>query len=193
VRSPEEAAYLDRLPVKNTIVYAKSEGRRLDINRIVPFYRGTSTTNLVIYCYGPCSLLSDCQKRAKKLRYPSSHIYFEEFGGATTGTHNPFEVELKSTGQVLQVPQEKSSLQVLNEAGLELESSCLVENCGTSMVDHSHGDIVHRGTALGDEMKGDMVECQCAGLSLHNVLYPRKWPCTQATRRKNKWSTPSPL
>lgn len=164
VRSRDEAAYLDHLPAKNTTVYAKAEGRRLDIDHVVPVYRRNGTSNPVVYCCGPSSLLSACQKRTKKLGYPSSHVYFEEFGGGATGTGDPFEVEIKSTGKVLQVPREKSLLQVLNEAGLEIESSCLVGNCGTCMVDHCKGDVEHRGTALEDEMKAEsMLSCVSRG------------------------------
>lgn len=77
-----------------------------------------------------------------------------------TGTGDPFEAEIKSTGQILQVPKEKSLLQVLNEAGFEIESSCLVGNCGTCMVNYCKGEVAHHGTALEDEMKEEsMLTC----------------------------------
>ncbi|KAH6651990.1 pyruvate kinase-like protein [Truncatella angustata] len=159
VRSRNEAAYLDLLPASKTTVYAKDEGRRLELARIIP-----TAKMAMIYCCGPTSLLSGCKDLTKKLRYPQNLVYFEEFGSATTGTGNPFEVEVKSTKQVLQVPQDKSLLQVLTEAGFELESSCLVGNCGTCMVDYCRGEVEHRGTALDDEMKEEsMLSCVSRG------------------------------
>jgi ferredoxin len=159
VRSRKEAAYLEQLPPKHTTVYAKNEGARLGIDGIVP-EPNDGNYEAMIYCCGPTSLLSACQDVTKKLRYPRSHVHYEEFGGAATGTGEPFEAEIKSTGQVLQVPREKSLLQVLTEAGLEIESSCLVGNCGTCMVDYCKGEVEHRGTALDDEMKEEsMLSC----------------------------------
>ncbi|KAI0177153.1 pyruvate kinase-like protein [Pestalotiopsis sp. NC0098] len=163
VRSRKDAAYLGQLPARTTTIYAKDEGNRLDVKSIIPIPED-GNFGAMIYCCGPTSLLEECQRLTRKLGYPRSHSHFEEFGGATTGTGNPFEIEIKSTGKVLQVPQEKSLLQILNEAGFEIESSCLVGNCGTCMVDYCKGDVEHRGTALDDEMKEEtMLTCVSRG------------------------------
>ncbi|OTB03174.1 hypothetical protein M426DRAFT_321969 [Hypoxylon sp. CI-4A] len=166
VRSREEAAYLDRLPAANTTVYAKSEGRRLDIDSIVPSPNDCRDEcfKAFVYCCGPPSLLASCQDVTAKLGYPRSQTHFEEFGGAGTGTGDPFEAEIKATGQILQVPQEKSLLDVLNEAGFEIESSCLVGNCGTCTVDVCKGKVNHQGTALEEEQKEtSMLSCVSRG------------------------------
>ncbi|KAK7957855.1 pyruvate kinase-like protein [Apiospora saccharicola] len=124
-----------------------------------------------IYCCGPSSLLAECRQLTQDLGYPRSRTYFEEFGGAssTAGTGDPFEVVIKNTQQILKVPGDKSLLDVLNEAGFEIESSCLVGNCGTCMVDYScnkeggaegKGEVVHQGFALSDGQKEDsMLSC----------------------------------
>ncbi|KAG6362702.1 hypothetical protein INS49_007795 [Diaporthe citri] len=57
--------------------------------------------------------------------YPMSQLHFEEFGGANTGTGDPFEAEIGATGQILQVPGGKSLLDVLNGAGFDIEPSFL--------------------------------------------------------------------
>lgn len=130
VRSHKETAYLDYLPSKYTTVYAKDKGERLDVGNVVPIAED-GVYDSMIYCCGPSSLLEACQSTTKKLRYPRAQVHFEEFGGAITGTGDPFEAEIKSTGQVFKVPGDKSLLHILNEAGFEIESSCLVGNCGT--------------------------------------------------------------
>ncbi|KAK7926681.1 pyruvate kinase-like protein [Apiospora marii] len=170
VRSKKDAAYLDRLPESKTTLYAKDKGQRLNLPNIIP-KTTEDILNTSIYCCGPSSLLTECRQLTQDLGYPRSRTYFEEFGGAssTFGTGNPFEVEVKSTHQILQVPGEKSLLDVLNEAGFEIESSCLVGNCGTCMVDYScnkeeetggGGEVMHQGFALSDEQKGDsMLSC----------------------------------
>ncbi|KAI1771019.1 PK beta-barrel-protein domain-containing protein-like protein [Hypoxylon cercidicola] len=164
-RSREEAAYLDHLPAKNTTIYLKNEGRRLDVESIIPSpedCRDNSKT--LVYCCGPLSLLAACRELTTKLGFPRSQTHFEEFGSATTGTGDPFEAEIKATGEVLQVPQKKSLLEVLNEAGFELDSSCLVGNCGTCMVELCKGNVEHHGTALEDEQKEtSMLSCVSRG------------------------------
>ncbi|KAF3059578.1 putative dioxygenase subunit beta YeaX [Daldinia childiae] len=165
VRSRKEAAYLDHLPDSRTTIYAKSEGKRLDVAEIIPSPDDCrDNCKTLVYCCGPSSLLAACRDTTTKLGYPRSQTHFEEFGGAGTGTGDPFEAEIKNTGEVLQVPQEKSLLDVLNEAGFEIESSCLVGNCGTCMVDVCKGKVVHQGVALEDEQKeSSMLTCVSRG------------------------------
>ncbi|KAI2631423.1 PK beta-barrel-protein domain-containing protein-like protein [Hypomontagnella submonticulosa] len=165
VRTRREAAYLDHLPVEKTTVYAKSEGQRMDVATLIPppeDCRNNSKT--LVYCCGPTSLLTACSDMTTKLGYPRSQIHFEEFGGAGTGTGDPFEAEIKATGQVLQVPRDKSLLEVLKDAGFEVDASCLVGNCGTCMVDLCKGEVIHQGVALEDEQKeSSMLTCVSRG------------------------------
>ncbi|CAJ2509573.1 Uu.00g145990.m01.CDS01 [Anthostomella pinea] len=147
-----------------TTVYARSEGQRLRVADVVPPASNSTDREAIIYCCGPTSLLEACRTHTKQLGYPKSHTHFEEFGGAATGTGDPFEAEIKATGKVLQIPGEKSLLQVLNEAGFDLDSSCLVGNCGSLMVNHCKGDIIHQGVALDDEQKEtSMLSCVSRG------------------------------
>ncbi|KAI2466932.1 PK beta-barrel-protein domain-containing protein-like protein [Annulohypoxylon bovei var. microspora] len=166
VRSRKEAAYLDYLPTDKTTVYARNEGRRLDVTTLIPPPNDCRDDCFkpLVYCCGPSSLLTACHDMTTKLGYPRSQTHFEEFGSAGTGTGEPFEAEIKTTGQILQVPHEKSLLDVLNEAGFEIDSSCLVGNCGTCMVDVCKGKVVHQGTALEDEQKEtSMLSCVSRG------------------------------
>ncbi|KAI1192922.1 pyruvate kinase-like protein [Nemania serpens] len=157
VRSPEDAAYLEQLPGPHTTVYAKTEGRRLRARDIVPPLDNNDDDSVdpraMIYCCGPTGMIEETQSLVRELGYPRSHVYFEEFGGAGLGTGDPFEVEIDATGKILQVPREKSLLEVLNEAGFDLDSSCLVGNCGSCMVEYCKGEVAHRGVALDDEQK----------------------------------------
>ncbi|KAI1352065.1 PK beta-barrel-protein domain-containing protein-like protein [Xylaria sp. FL0043] len=157
VRSPADAAYLDKLPSAHTTVYAKSEGRRLSLRSIIPPPDDMVDPHVMLYCCGPTALLEETRNITTELGYPRSHVHFEEFGGAATGTGDPFEVEIKTTGKVLQVPAEKSLLQVLNEAGFDIDSSCLAGNCGSCIVEHCKGEVVHQGVALDDEQKSTSI------------------------------------
>ncbi|KAI1817048.1 PK beta-barrel-protein domain-containing protein-like protein [Poronia punctata] len=163
VRSRHDAVYLDRLPEAQTTIYAKTEGNRLRVKDIIP--PGGANNNLVmVYCCGPSGMIEETKSLTAELGYARSCVHFEEFGGAAAGTGDPFEVEIKNTGKILQVPMEKSLLQVLNEAGLDVDSSCLAGNCGSCMVDYSDGEVTHQGVALDEEQKETcMLSCVSRG------------------------------
>ncbi|KAI0206832.1 pyruvate kinase-like protein [Astrocystis sublimbata] len=164
VRSRADAAFLNQLPKMQTCVYAKNEGARLNVKEVVPLLEDTASPDVVIYCCGPSGLIEETRNITRELGYPRSHTYFEEFGGGATGTGDPFEVEVESTGKVLQVPQEKSLLQILSESGFDIDSSCEVGNCGSCMVEYCKGEVVHKGVALDDEEKKDtMLACVSRG------------------------------
>ncbi|RGP78663.1 hypothetical protein FLONG3_3200 [Fusarium longipes] len=160
VRSRKDAAYVERLPLNKTTLYAKDESQRLNLDQVIPQSTDENGNTSIVYCCGPTSLMSACRTITTSLNYPKDNAHFEDFGDATTGTGEPFEVEIKSTGQTIQVPREKSLLQVLSDAGFEIESSCLVGNCGTCMVDVCKGEVEHKGLALGEEQKKEsMLSC----------------------------------
>ncbi|KAG4258683.1 hypothetical protein FPRO03_03637 [Fusarium proliferatum] len=164
VRSRKDAAYLSRLPLDKTTIYAKDQGQRLILSQVIPEPTDDKGHRPVVYCCGPTTLMNACRNLTTDLGYPKANVHFEEFGDATTGTGEPFEVEIKSTGQTVQVPREKSLLQVLSDAGFEIESSCLVGNCGTCMVDYYKGEVDHKGVALDEEQKrGSMLSCVSRG------------------------------
>jgi MOSC domain-containing protein YiiM/ferredoxin-NADP reductase len=164
VRSLKDAAYLSRLPLDKTTIYAKGDGQRLMLGQVIPELTNDKKDVPMVYCCGPTSLMNACRNLTTNLGYPKANVHFEEFGDATTGTGEPFEVEIKSTGQRVQVPREKSLLQVLSDAGFEIESSCLVGNCGTCMVDYYKGEVDHKGVALDEEQKkGSMLSCVSRG------------------------------
>lgn len=164
VRTLADAAYLDQLPKECTTVYAKMEGQRLCLTDIIPALDNDEAPRAAIYCCGPGRMIEETRNLTGKLGYPRSHVHFEEFGGAATGTGDPFEVEIEATGKVLQVPGEKSLLQILNDAGFDIDSSCLAGNCGACMVDYCMGDVQHQGVALDEEQKAtSMLSCVSRG------------------------------
>lgn len=164
VRSRSEAAYLDLLPEQWTHLYAKADNQRLDVGKIIPSPRNEKDFEALIYCCGPQSLMDACRERVNQLKYPEPHTHYEDFGGSISAGGDPFEAEIKSTGQVLKVPTDKTLLQVLREAGLEVFSSCLAGNCGMCMVDHCSGEVNHRGVALTEEEKAEsLLSCVSRG------------------------------
>lgn len=165
VRSRQDMVYSSCLPPegKHTFVYAKSEGNRFNLRSIVPTLQSDRLETFIYTC-GPASMMNECRELTNKLQYPTSQLHFEDFGAATTATGDPFETEIRATGQVLQVPGDKSLLDVLNGAGFDIESSCMVGNCGTCMVEYCKGEVLHRGLALdNDQKESSLLSCVSRG------------------------------
>jgi vanillate O-demethylase ferredoxin subunit len=67
--------------------------------------------------------------------------------------NTPFEVEVKSTGKTFKIPADKSILQVLNENGVYVASSCEDGVCGTCVTGVVSGTPEHRDDFQSDDEK----------------------------------------
>ena len=115
------------------------------------------------YSCGPQRMIEDVIRSAKECGMSSEEFHCEAFQIGTSG--DPFTVEVRKTGQVLNVEGEKTLLQTIREAGLEIDSSCETGNCGTCRVDLCEGRVDHRGSGLGEEDKlTAMLSCVSRGI-----------------------------
>ena len=75
-----------------------------------------------------------------------------------------FEVQLKKSGQILQVAKDKSILDVLQEAGHEVPFSCSQGICGTCLTPVLAGQPDHWDSYLTPEEqeKGDCIMLCCS-------------------------------
>jgi ferredoxin-NADP reductase len=102
-----------------------------------------------IYCCGPEPLLNAVQSASE--HWPEEALHFERFVPAEQDESKPsesFEVELSESGMVVSVPADKSILQVLDEAGVDVLSSCASGTCGTCETVIVSGEVDHRDSVL---------------------------------------------
>lgn len=160
VRSKEEAAFVEMLPASKTTTYQKSQHQRLSVKDLIPEPREGLVFLTRIFCCGPSSLLRACKDRTEELGYPEYMVQIEDFGGSNTlgselGASFEVEVDQPETGleRNLIVPPDKALLQVLNDAGFDVMSSCNsggCEACNTVC----DGEVAYRSTALRAKEKG---------------------------------------
>jgi vanillate O-demethylase ferredoxin subunit len=86
---------------------------------------------------------------------PSGLLHREYFGAKSVEqeTGGAFQVEISSTGQVLDVPAHLNVAQVLGEAGIVLPLSCEQGICGSCLTGVLAGVPEHRDSILDDEQK----------------------------------------
>jgi MOSC domain-containing protein YiiM/ferredoxin-NADP reductase len=162
VRSPEDAAFLDILPMNKTTLYAKSRGQRLNVDDLIPQPSSGNTTNTHrarIFSCGPQRMMQACEQRTTQLGYPEHMVHYEDFGAGAGGDFgDPFEVEVEapdvSRHETLTVPSNKTLLDVLNEAGFDVLFSCKAGACGACKVTVCEGEIDYRSNALTAKEKG---------------------------------------
>jgi ferredoxin-NADP reductase len=97
-----------------------------------------------VYCCGPEPLLAAAERRC-----PPEVLHLERFTPVSdAGQRTAFTVELARSGQTFVVPQDKSILEVLEEAGAAPLSSCREGTCGTCETGVLAGTPDHRDSLL---------------------------------------------
>nr|POE69000.1 protein yiim [Quercus suber] len=170
VRSMEDAAYLSRLPEEKTKVYAKSQGKRLNIEEVIPPRRAGQDHNRKIYCCGPNSLMDACEQRAKFLGYPEHLMHFESFVGDAGGAQGPpFEVHVNDMesgrSEDMVVTANKTLLQTLVDAGFDMTFFCKRGGCGACKVTVCKGDVEYKSSGLkAGEKPNSLLSCVDRGI-----------------------------
>jgi phthalate 4,5-dioxygenase reductase subunit len=89
-------------------------------------------------------------------------VHFEAFSDAEThkADDQPFRLRLAKSGEVIDVPTDKTILEVLREKGQEVPSSCETGTCGTCRTKLLAGEADHRDLFLTeDERKDNIMIC----------------------------------
>jgi tetrachlorobenzoquinone reductase len=118
-----------------------------------------------IYCCGPAPLMEAVKALSEKL--PQDTVRFEWF--TTPDSDEPkesgaFTVKLERSGVELEVPTNKSILEVLEEHGIEVPFSCREGLCGTCVTSVCAGEPDHRDYVLSDEERdsGKLITVCCS-------------------------------
>lgn len=171
VKSRRDAAYLDELsaPLGNRLtVHARDEAQRLDLDET---FAGLPPDALAIMC-GPMRMLEAARKSWAAAGRAASDLRFETFGSSGMLPTESFRVRLKDTGAEIEIPQSRSMLAALNDAGYEVISDCQRGECGVCAIDvvAVEGEIDHRDVFFSDEQKhGNRKICPCVSRAVGTV------------------------
>lgn len=146
--------------------YSGNNLHRMDVAAIVT----KTPAEAHLYCCGPTGLI-DAFEAAGKNRHAET-LHFERFAAAqAAATQGGFEIELVRSGRTLSVSKGKSILDVLLDAGVNMQYACTQGVCGTCITGVLSGLPDHRDDCLSDEEKSSnkkIITC-CSG-SLSPVL-----------------------
>jgi ferredoxin-NADP reductase len=150
-RSRRSMAFLEALEDatgNRVTLHPHDEVGLIDLETIL----GTPRPETLVYCCGPEPLLAAVEERCAG--WPSGSLHVERFSPKDVGEPvlaESFEVELAASGLLLTVPPEKSILQVVEEAGVSVLSSCQEGTCGTCETPILEGEVDHRDSLLTPE------------------------------------------
>lgn len=104
-----------------------------------------------IYVCGPAGMIDATLDIATGLGWSRDDIHFEHFAlSADLLQGDAFEVELASTGQIFAVPADKTIVDVLVEAGIDVLYDCRRGDCGICQCTVIEGIPDHRDFVLTD-------------------------------------------
>lgn len=110
-----------------------------------------------VYCCGPKGLMESVEDMSG--HWPSGTVHFESFGVDAAGfaENQPFKVTLAKTQRTLDVPADKTILEILRASGVRVPSSCESGTCGSCKTRLLAGEAEHRDMVLSDDEKSDHV------------------------------------
>ncbi len=102
-----------------------------------------------VYVCGPAPMLSTARQIAAAQGWPEEAVHVEYFSNPEAiDDSSAFEIALARSAMTLQVPAGRTILQVLQENGVDLPSSCEQGACGTCVCGVLEGDVAHQDVYL---------------------------------------------
>ena len=165
VRRREEAPFAAELAAAlgdRLEMYASAEGARFNADA---FFAGHGPGTLAAVC-GPLSLMNEARRAWAAAGGVASDLRFETFGSSGGRASEPFRVRFPWRGETreIAVPETKSMLDALAEAGVDVAYDCLRGECGLCALDVTgvSGEIDHRDVFLSERQKRENTKiCAC--------------------------------
>ncbi len=123
--------------------------QKLDIAALL----ATPAAGVHLYVCGPKGFMDAVLGTARARGWPEPQLHYEFFAGDATksDTDASFEVQLASSGKIVVVPADKTVLQALAGAGVDVPFSCEQGVCGTCLTRVIEGVPDHKDMYLTPE------------------------------------------
>ncbi len=152
VRSPEHAAFSARLASRapgHVHLYYDSDKRFIDFEGLL----SNQPLGTHVYVCGPAGFIGKVIETAKACGWPGSHIHWEQFSAPPAG--DAFEVTLAKSQRTVHVPADRTLLEAIEAAGVEVPYLCRGGVCGfcQTKVVVCDGELLHHDLYLSDAEK----------------------------------------
>lgn len=132
-------------------VFIDEEGARVDLDAEIARLKPGGE----FYVCGPIGLLEAAKRRWAASGRPVDQLRFETFGNSGRFASAPFSVKIPRLGRVIEVPVNRTMLEALEEAGVEMISDCRRGECGLCALTilEADGTVDHRDVFFSEEEK----------------------------------------
>jgi len=148
-RSRAEAALVDEISGLGAKVLYHFNDEKGGLPDLASYLAGRPA-DTHFYCCGPTPMLDAFEQTCERLGYPHAHI--ERFTAAEVAAsedaQDSYSVELSKSGKTVSVEPGWNLLDVLLEAGCDIEYSCREGVCGSCETRELEGDVDHRDGVL---------------------------------------------
>lgn len=151
-------AFLPQLVAEHAarlVTHVSDRDDRLDLDAVL----AAAAPGTRVYCCGPARFIDAAEEAAVKAGLDFHTERFEAETLTAPVWTEPFEVELAMSGVTVTVPPERSILEVVEEEGVFVLSSCHEGTCGTCETPVLEGEIDHRDSILTpqERARGDVM------------------------------------
>jgi vanillate monooxygenase ferredoxin subunit len=128
-----------------------SDSERLELDTLLAHPR----SDRHLYVCGPSGFIAATIQTAKAAGWDEANVHREFFAAAPAQEDDgaAFQVQLSSTGRVIDVAPDMTVVAALAQAGIEIATSCEEGVCGTCLTRVLSGEPDHRDVYLMDEEK----------------------------------------
>lgn len=158
-RSPETTAFLaelSKLEFKDKVTIHHDYGDPAFSLDLAPILQERKNREH-LYCCGPRALMEAVRNMTQ--HWSSAAVHFEAFSDAETHKpgDRPFTVRLARTNETIEVPADKTILEVMRAKGHTVPSSCEGGTCGTCRTKLIFGEADHRDLFLAADQRIDYI------------------------------------
>jgi vanillate O-demethylase ferredoxin subunit len=154
-RSRDRTAFHDRINASkfaSKVCFHFDDGaaeQKLDIAALL----ATPQPGVHLYICGPKGFMDAVLGTARARGWPAAQLHYEFFASdvSPSATDESFQVKLASSGRIVVVPKDKTVVEALAEAGVEVQTSCEQGVCGTCLTRVLEGEPDHKDLYLTPE------------------------------------------
>jgi len=162
-RRREDLAFADELRERigdRLQTFIDEEGARIDL----PAEIARLAPGGELYACGPIGMLEAVRRAWQESGRPADALRFETFGNSGRYAAEPFRVKIPRLGKEITVAQNRTMLDALEEAGVEMIYDCRRGECGLCAVTilETDGVVDHRDVFFSEKQKAENAQmCTC--------------------------------
>lgn len=154
-RSPDKTAFMQRIQASafaNRVHFHFDDGdagQKLDAASVL----ASPHSDTHVYVCGPSGFMEHVLETAKAQDWPTAQLHREYFSAApiSRADDDSFDVQISSTGQIINVPADKTVIEALEAFDIEIPFSCESGMCGTCLTRVLEGVPDHKDVFLTEE------------------------------------------